>query len=153
TSWSDAQIQAIGGLIDTTGFAGGEPVQIGIPFTEISAAMYAAASIAAALRVKRVSGVVQNIDVTLFGCAASALTTFLPAAFAQRDAGRVGNRHPACAPWNAFKTSDGWILIRTSTEDQWQKIKREAGVAELDESRFATLRDRVMHVDALDALI
>ncbi|MPW21059.1 CoA transferase [Paraburkholderia sp. CNPSo 3157] len=153
TAWSDAQVQAISGLMDTTGFANGEPVRIGVPFAEISAALYASAAIAAALRVKRLRGIVQNIDVTLFGCAASALTTFLPAAFAGAAAGRVGNRHPACAPWNAYRTRDGWILICTSTEEQWRKIRRVAGVPRLDAPRFATLRDRVRNVDELDRLI
>lgn len=150
---SDAQIQAISGLMDTTGFAHGEPVHIGVPFTEISAALYACAAIAAAVRVKRLRGIVQNIDVTLFGCAASALTTFLPTAFAQGTVGRVGNRHPACAPWNAYAARDGWILICTSTEEQWRKIKDVASVPQLDNPRFATLRERVAHVDELDALI
>jgi crotonobetainyl-CoA:carnitine CoA-transferase CaiB-like acyl-CoA transferase len=150
---SDAQIQAISGLMDTTGFAHGEPVHIGVPFTEISAALYACAAIAAAVRVKRLRGIVQNIDVTLFGCAASALTTFLPTAFAQGTVGRVGNRHPACAPWNAYATRDGWILICTSTEEQWRKIKDVASAPQLDDPRFASLRERVAHVDELDALI
>ncbi|SAL45469.1 formyl-CoA transferase [Caballeronia peredens] len=153
TRWSDAQIQAMSGLMDTTGFAQGAPVRIGIALAEISAALYAAAAVAAAVRVKRMRGIVQNIDVTLSGCAASALTTFLPAAFARRTAGRVGNRHPACAPWNAYRTRDGWILICTSTEEQWRKLRQEARVPQLDDARFATLADRVRHVDALDALL
>jgi crotonobetainyl-CoA:carnitine CoA-transferase CaiB-like acyl-CoA transferase len=150
---SDAQIQAISGLMDTTGFAHGEPVRIGVPFTEISAALYACTAIAAAVRVKRSRGIVQNIDVTLFGCAASALTTFLPTAIAQATVGRVGNRHPACAPWNAYATRDGWVLICTSTEEQWRKIKGAACVPQLDDPRFATLCARVANVDELDALI
>jgi crotonobetainyl-CoA:carnitine CoA-transferase CaiB-like acyl-CoA transferase len=153
TQWTDAQIQAMTGLMDTTGFAHGQPVRIGVPFTEISAAMYAAAAVASALRVATLRGIRQNIDVTLFGCAASALTTFLPAAFARETVGRVGNRHPACAPWNAFRTRDGWVLICTSTEEQWRKIKHAAGVPQLDDARFATLADRVRNVGALDALI
>jgi crotonobetainyl-CoA:carnitine CoA-transferase CaiB-like acyl-CoA transferase len=153
TPWTDAQIQAMSGLMDTTGFAHGAPARIGIALTEISAALYAAAAIASAVRVKRLRGIVQNIDVTLMGCAASALTTFLPAAFAGRSAARVGNRHPACAPWNAYRTRDGWILICTSTEEQWRKLRQEARVPALDDARFTTLADRVGHVDELDALI
>ncbi|MDR5781882.1 CoA transferase [Caballeronia sp. LZ065] len=153
TSWTDAQIQAMSGLMDTTGFTQGAPVRIGIPLTEISAALYAAAAIAAAVRVKRLGGGVQNIDVTLSGCAANALTTFLPAAFARRTAGRVGNRHPASAPWNAYRTRDGWILICTSTDEQWRKLRLAANMPPLDDARFATLAGRVLYVDELDALL
>ncbi|SAK87478.1 formyl-CoA transferase [Caballeronia calidae] len=151
--FTDAQVQAMSGLMDTTGFAHGAPACIGIALTEISAALYAASAIASAVRVKRRRGIAQNIDVTLMGCAASALTTFLPAAFARRTAGRVGNRHPACAPWNAYRTRDGWILICTSTEEQWRKLRQEARVPQLDDARFATLADRVRQADALDALM
>jgi crotonobetainyl-CoA:carnitine CoA-transferase CaiB-like acyl-CoA transferase len=152
-AYSDAQVQAMSGLMDTTGFSHGKPVRIGVPFTEISAALYASAAIAAALRVRRISGLKQNIDVSLFGCAVGALTTFLPAAFAGERAERVGNRHPACAPWNAYKTRDGWILICTSTEEQWRKIRQAANISELEDARFSTLRERVRHVADLDALL
>jgi crotonobetainyl-CoA:carnitine CoA-transferase CaiB-like acyl-CoA transferase len=150
---TDGQIQAITGLTDTTGFPDGEPIRIGVPFTEMSAAMYAASAIAVALRVKGDRGVTQNIDVTLFGCAATALTTFLPKAFDRGIVGRVGNRHPACAPWNAYRTKDGWVLICTSTDEQWSKIKSAAALNELNDMRFASLESRVRNVDMLDELI
>ncbi|WNC92567.1 CoA transferase [Paraburkholderia sp. FT54] len=152
-AYSDAQIQAMSGLMDTTGFSHGEPVRIGMPFTEISAALYASAAIAAALRVRRICGLNQHIGVSLFGCAVSALTTFLPAAFAGDPAERVGNRHPSCAPWNAYKTRDGWIVICTSTEEQWRKIRSAAAMPSLDDARFSTLRERVRHVEELDSLL
>jgi crotonobetainyl-CoA:carnitine CoA-transferase CaiB-like acyl-CoA transferase len=153
TPYSDAQIQAMSGLMDTTGFPHGEPVRIGVPFTEISAALYASAAIAAALRVRRIGGLNQHIDVGLFGCAVGALTTFLPAAFAGDPVKRIGNRHPSCAPWNAYKTRDGWILICTSTEEQWRKIKSAASMPDLDDARFSSLQERVKHVEELDSLL
>jgi crotonobetainyl-CoA:carnitine CoA-transferase CaiB-like acyl-CoA transferase len=153
TAYSDAQIQAMSGLMDTTGFAASAPVLIGVPFAEISAALYASAAVAAALRVRRMAGLKQNIEVNLFGCAINALTTFLPAAFNGDPAERVGNRHPACAPWNAYRTRDGWILICTSTEEQWRKIRLAANIAALEDERFSSLHGRVRHVDALDALL
>ncbi|OAJ56096.1 acyl-CoA transferase [Paraburkholderia ginsengiterrae] len=151
--WSDGQIQAITGLMDTTGFADGEPVRIGIPLTEVSAAMYAASSISAALRVRQLRGFAQNVDVTLFGCAVSALTTFLPNAFVGRMAGRVGNRHPSCAPWNAYRTRDGWVLICTSSEDQWHKLKHAARIDGCDDERCSSLAARVKNADYLDRII
>jgi crotonobetainyl-CoA:carnitine CoA-transferase CaiB-like acyl-CoA transferase len=151
--WTDGQIQAITGLMDTTGFGSGEPVNIGIPFTEISAGLYAATAVAAASRVLRVHGFAQNIDVSLFGCATSALTTFLPKAFAGGSVQRVGNRHPACAPWNAYRTLDGWILICTSTEDQWRRLKATINQPALYDNRFRGLNERVSNVESLDFLI
>ena len=153
TAYADTEIQAMSGLMDTTGFSHGGPVRIGVPFTEISAALYASAAVAVAIRVRRICGLNQNIDVNLFGCAVGALTTFLPAAFAGDPVGRIGNRHFSCAPWNAYRTRDGWIVICTSTEDQWRKIKGAASKPDLEDARFSTLSERVRHVEELDALL
>lgn len=150
---SDLQIQAICGLMDTTGTAGEPPVVIGFPFVEVSAGILAANGILAALHARDRFDEGQNIEVALYDCAANALTTFLPKAFAGGSPSRVGNRHPLSAPWNAFPTSDGWILICTSSEDQWKRLAKVIDPALLDDQRFATLNDRVQHVDALDEVV
>jgi crotonobetainyl-CoA:carnitine CoA-transferase CaiB-like acyl-CoA transferase len=152
-AWSDGEIQAMTGLMDTTGFPDGEPVRSGVPFTEISAAFYAAAAIAIAIRVARVHSIRQAIDVSLFGCAASGQTTFLPKAFVRGMAKRIGNRHAACAPWNSYRTVDGWVLICTSTDDQWARLKGIIDDPRLADARFDKLASRVRLVDELDPII
>jgi crotonobetainyl-CoA:carnitine CoA-transferase CaiB-like acyl-CoA transferase len=152
-AYSDVEIQALTGLMDTTGFPDGAPTAIGIPYAEISAGMYAAFAIVAALRDRACSSLVQDIEVALYDCAASALTTFLPHVFAGRNPRRVGNRHSSSAPWNAYPTKNGWLMICTSTQDQWIRLRGLIGKAELEQPAYATLAGRVEHVDALDALI
>jgi crotonobetainyl-CoA:carnitine CoA-transferase CaiB-like acyl-CoA transferase len=151
--YSDFEIQALTGLMDTTGFADGPPTAIGLPFCEISAGIYAAVAATAAIRSHRTSGVVQDIDVTLFDCATSALSTFLPHVFAGRNPRRLGNRHSSAAPWNAYQTSDGWILLCTSTQDQWHRLARLIGGSEVADPCFGTPQGRVDHVERLDQLI
>ena len=70
---SDLQIQAICGLMDTTGVAGEAPVAIGFPFVEVSAGILAANGILAALHARDRFGEGQNIEVALYDCAANAL--------------------------------------------------------------------------------
>jgi crotonobetainyl-CoA:carnitine CoA-transferase CaiB-like acyl-CoA transferase len=151
--YSDFDMQALTGLMDTTGFADGPPTAIGLPFCEISAGIYAAVAATAAIRSHRARGVVQDIDVTLFDCATSALSTFLPHVFAGRNPRRLGNRHSSAAPWNAYRTSDGWILLCTSTQDQWARLARLIGGSELADPCFGTPQGRVDHVERLDQLI
>jgi crotonobetainyl-CoA:carnitine CoA-transferase CaiB-like acyl-CoA transferase len=151
--YSDFEVQALTGLMDTTGFADGPPTAIGLPFCEISAGIYAAVAASAAIRSRRTRGVVQDIDVTLFDCATSALSTFLPHVFAGRNPRRLGNRHSSAAPWNAYRTSDGWILLCTSTQEQWNRLACLIGASEAADPCFSTPQGRVDHVERLDQLI
>jgi crotonobetainyl-CoA:carnitine CoA-transferase CaiB-like acyl-CoA transferase len=151
--YSDFEMQALTGLMDTTGFADGPPTAIGLPFCEISAGIYAAVAATAAIRSYRARGVVQDIDVSLFDSATSALSTFLPHVFAGRNPRRLGNRHSSAAPWNAYRTSDGWILLCTSTQDQWNRLACLIGGSELTDPCFGTPQGRLHHVEALDLLI
>jgi crotonobetainyl-CoA:carnitine CoA-transferase CaiB-like acyl-CoA transferase len=149
---SDAEIQALTGLMDTTGFPDAAPMAIGLPYCEVSAGAYAAASIAAALVAWRRNGLLQDVDVSLYGAATNALTTFLPHVFAGKDPHRLGNRHSSAAPWNAYRTADGWILICTSTQDQWQRMSALIGSVARNDA-YAKPRDRVVNAEQLDVLI
>ena len=107
---SDFLLQAMSGMVDTTGDSSGPPVAIGAPVVELSSALYAAASIVAALRVRRLSGTAQAVDMSLYDCAVNAMATFLPSHFGGGKPRRLGNRHSMAAPWNAYRASDGTKL-------------------------------------------
>lgn len=149
-SLSDAEIQALYGLTDVTGFAEHGATATRIPVVEISAALYAAALISASRMAEKPP---RRIDVSLVAAAAAMLTTFLPKAFLGHRSGRVGNRHTAAAPWNGYPTRDGHVLICTSTEAQWARLRDTIGDPALGDPRFASLSGRIAAVDALDALI
>lgn len=120
--YSDALVQAVAGLADTTGDPDAGPSLIGFPFCEVSAGIYAAAAALVALRVRREHGIGQSIDVALFDCAVGALSTFLPFHAVGKPVTRSGNRHSLAAPWNAYRATDGWVLICTATDDQWSRL-------------------------------
>lgn len=75
-----------------------------------------------------------------------------------REWRRYGNRSPykPAAPHGAYRCqgADRWVAIACFTEDDWRALARvaERG-AWLDDRRFATLADRLIHQDALDAAI
>jgi crotonobetainyl-CoA:carnitine CoA-transferase CaiB-like acyl-CoA transferase len=150
---TDAEIQAITGLLDTTGFPDDAPAIIGLPYCEISAGLYAASTTAAALLARRREGLLQDVEVSLYSSATNALTTFLPQAFAGKDPHRLGNRHSSAAPWNAYRTCDGWVLICTSTQDQWRRLAALLGQAVTQADAFAAPRDRIANAALLDRVI
>src|SRR5262249_38120669 len=113
--YSDAQVQALSGILDTTGLASSAPTPIKLPLVEFMTGIYAAVACQAALRVMRRGGGGQLIDMALYDCAFCAMATFLPKLLsgAGGDVGRLGNRHALVAPWNIFRAEDGWILVCT----------------------------------------
>ena len=152
--YSDAQVQAISGLVDTTGDPSSMPTHIGLPILEYSAGLYAAAAIITALRVRRLHGYGQRIDIALFDCAIGTLSTFLPFHAVGKPAKRAGNRHSLAAPWNAYRAADGWVLICTGTDDQWQRLCTVMQQPELASAPgMATNTDRVARHAEVDACV
>jgi len=152
--YSDALVQAVSGLADTTGDPDGEPSLIGLPFCEISAGIYAAAATLVAQRVRRVRGFGQSIDVALYDCAVGSLSTFLPFHAIGKPATRAGNRHSLAAPWNAYPARDGWVLICTATDEQWRRLCGVIGRDELAQATgFATNSERVARRGEVDAIL
>jgi crotonobetainyl-CoA:carnitine CoA-transferase CaiB-like acyl-CoA transferase len=141
---TDADIQALCGIADTTGASDGPPVTVGAPVIEMAAALYGASAIVAALRGRHAGAPGQTIAVALYDCAIHALTTFLPTYFGGRVPTRIGNAHPLLGPWNVFPTTDGWVLICSASDPQWQRLSALIGRPDLGaDPRFARVHQRI----------
>lgn len=152
--YSDALVQAMAGLADTTGDPAAGPSLIGFPFCEVSAGIYAAASTLVAQRVRRTRGFGQFIDVALFDCAVSALSTFLPFHAVGKAVTRAGNRHSLAAPWNAYRALDGWVLICTATDDQWSRLCELIGQPTLARGAgYTTNTERISRRGEVDEIL
>lgn len=149
----EQDLQSAAGLTDTTGFPDGRPVNSRVPFVAVSAALHAACALLAA-RIGRGDRVGQTrIEVSRYLSAVNALTTFLPSGLLGRDASRIGNRHPSSSPWNAYPTTDGWVLICTSKDEQWRRLCEVAADPALTDPRFDIQSARVEARDELDGLL
>lgn len=151
---SEMQIQAISGIVHTTGHADGPPLPICLPVTGYLSATYATAAVLAALRVKRLQGFGQRIDMAMFDAAIVALNVYLTGVLTGQvaDRTRMGNRHASISPWNQYQTSDGWILICAGSQSQWDKLCEQMGRPDVAEE-YKTQPDRVRRVEEVDAII
>lgn len=151
---TDADIQALAGIAHTTGPADGGPVVLRIPVIEFSAGVYAAGAVVSILHAMRAGGAVQRIDISLYDCGVNALTTFLPAHFGGGTPGRLGNGHAMAVPWNAYRAADGWLMICTAKDEQWQRMCAAFDTPALAEAPdYALLADRVARRAEVDALV
>lgn len=153
---SDAQIQALSGILGCTGMPDDGPTPIPLPLVEHMAGLYAAGAVLCALRQKRMDGFAPTVEVSLYDVAFAAMTSFLaPALDGQaRGATQLGNRHTMAAPWNVYRAADGWILLCAGSDEQWRRICRLIGQEALaDDPAYAKNADRVTHVARVDAIV
>ena len=151
---SDPLIQALSGVSETSGLPEGPPTVMGAPFMELSTGVYAAAGIVAALRVRRISGQAQNIEVSMFDAAINALTTFLPGHFSGGRPKRMGNSHSLVVPWSGYQAKDGWVIVCCPSEIGWRKLCGVMGKPDLPkQDGFKAMSDLVANRDKVDVIV
>ncbi len=148
-------LQAWGGLMAMTGEADGPPCLVGFPVIETFAGINAATATLAALRTAEVGGPVQRVDTALADANAGLLGIFIGQVLAGKGKGyRDGCRHPICAPWNAYATRDGQVMLCTSSDAQWHRLLTLIGAEEAArDERFITMGARRRHVAEVDSLV
>jgi crotonobetainyl-CoA:carnitine CoA-transferase CaiB-like acyl-CoA transferase len=64
----------------------------------------------------------------------------------------MGSAHPLNAPYQAFQTSDGWIVVGGANQKNWLRMLEALGAPELAEDpRFFSGADRMAHLDELES--
>ena len=147
----DFIIQAEGGLMGITGPREGPPYRVGIPIVDITAGMFAATAILAALRARDQTGEGQFLDVSLLDAVAALLTNVASNYLVGgAEPQRYGNAHPNLAPYEVFRARDRWFAVAAGNDRQWGILCTAIGRPDLkNDPRFAANRDRVLNQPAL----
>ncbi len=148
----DPIIQGMTGLMSVTGERGRCPVKVGIPISDLVAAIYAVTAIQAAYIHRTVSGRGQFIDMALYDSMVSLLTVMGMQYFASgTEPGRWGLDHIHRVPARAFETKDGrYVQVLATNDVMYPKFCRVLGLEELiDDPRFDTNSKRVVNRDEI----
>lgn len=151
----DIILQALGGLMGITGEVGRPPVRIGVAIADLGAGLHAAIAILAALWRRQRSGEGDYIDISILDGQVSWLTYMAQQYFLTgQSPERMGSRHPNIAPYQAFPTSDGYIVVAAGNQKFWEGLCRAIGRPELASAEeFRTNEERVRNRDLLDRLL
>ena len=151
----DMLVQAESGLIAITGTPE-TPVKTGIPTADIAAGMYCAQAALAALLRRWRTGEGATIEVSMFEATVEWMGYAL---YTQMHTGdqppRMGLSHSSIAPYDAFPTSDGQMLIGVQNDRGWRSLAGDVLEAPelVDDPRFATNVQRVRNRAACDAAL
>jgi CoA:oxalate CoA-transferase len=151
----DLIVQAMSGLMAGTGSEDGPPTRVGESIGDVTAGMFAAWAICAALFERERTRRGRHLDVSMLdGLLAMQVTQMSLLTATGALPGRVGNRHPVSTPFDTYRTSDGMVALAVANETVWSRFTTMLGRPDLPrDSRFATDPDRTRHQAALREVI
>jgi CoA:oxalate CoA-transferase len=149
----DLTIQAMSGMMSTTGEKGGRPLKAGVPVADFMSGATLYGAIATALYERERTGRGRVLEVSMLE---SLYATLLPSAghvYASNSVPqRTGNRHVADSyvPFDTFETSDGWVAIVCATDEHWQNFTEALCRPDLrDDAQLRQLKGRIERIDEL----
>ena len=154
----DLTVQAMAGVMSITGFPDRPPVKAGPALCDFFAGVHLYGAIVTALYERERTGVGRQVEVAMLDAVYPSLSSSLGMHFGSGGdvPPRTGNRHGglAEAPYNVYPASDGYIAIICVGDVHWRSLLTAMGQDDLaNDPRFASLKDRVAHIDAIDALV
>jgi crotonobetainyl-CoA:carnitine CoA-transferase CaiB-like acyl-CoA transferase len=150
--------EAMSGLTNLTGDAGGPPMHMNFPIGDLIAGLFAATAIAAEMVRMRTDPNALGVEIDL--SATEALMRVLePLAVEHEQLGvvrsRTGNLASYTAPSNMYVSADGvYFSLVASSDATWRRLCQALDMPDLlADARFATNPQRVRHGVELDALL
>lgn len=149
----DLVTQGMSGIMSCTGEGPGRPpVKCGPPVTDIGAGILAAMGILAAYAHRLKTGQGQMVDTSLLE--AGVMFTYWQSAIAfatGESPPAMGSAHPLNGPYQAFATSDGWVIVGAATQPIWLRLVDALAAPELaSDPRFRENKDRMRHLAELE---
>jgi crotonobetainyl-CoA:carnitine CoA-transferase CaiB-like acyl-CoA transferase len=166
-SYGPSQVP-LSGLSSLTGYAGWQPMHVGLSYGDPNAGLHAAFALLAALLYRERTGKGQYIDMSQWESTMNVLAEgIMDYTMNRSQPPRSGNRDPLMAPHGIFRCApaqgelppgtlaeDQWVSIACGSDDEWRALCGVMGKGELaDDARFRTLDDRKANEDALEAIV
>ncbi|HXH22920.1 MAG TPA: CoA transferase, partial [Dehalococcoidia bacterium] len=157
-------VEQLGGLVSVQGYEDRGPHKSGISYGDPMSGIAAAGAVISALFRRRATGEGSYIELAQ----REALTTLIGEKLLEYSmsvaAGRpeaipqpTGNRHPAMAPHNVFRTAGGddeWVAIACRNDADFEALCKVMGRPELlEDPRFADVVSRYRNQTELEAVI
>lgn len=149
----DIMAQGMSGIMTMTGEPGGRPAKVGIAMNDIASGATALSGILAAYIGRLKSGRGQYVETSLLEAGLAWSFWEFGAYFGGGEIPLAnGTRHRRSAPYQAFRTKDGYVTIGANNEKLWKSFCTQVCRKPewMSDSRFATPAARLENADALE---
>jgi CoA:oxalate CoA-transferase len=151
----DILAQAMGGIMSITGWAGSAPTRVGMSLGDITAALFTAIGINAALFQREKTGLGQKVDVSMLDSQVAILENALVRFQSEKhNPEPLGNRHPTITPFQAYQGIDDYFVVACGNDSLWQTFCVAINRPDLfEDARFATNKLRTENIVALNLIL
>lgn len=150
----DVLVQAAG-VMSITGWPNMPPTRVGISVGDITAALYLAIAINAALYQQKVTGLGTKIDIAMLDCQVAILeNAIMRYQVENKNPEPIGNRHPTITPFQAFKAKDVYFVVGVGNDNMWKIFCEIIGRVDLiNHEKFATNKLRTENIAVLNEIL
>jgi CoA:oxalate CoA-transferase len=151
----DAIIQALSGVMMTSGKPAEPPVRVGVPFADLCAPLFGVIGVLAALHQQKSTGMGQHVDISMLG-AMTMMVACEPYDILERCGvpQRTGQTVPRLSPFGVYPTRDGYIALCAPTDGFAQSLFAAMERPEFATGQqFATRDQRVKNSDELNTVV
>ena len=154
----DLTVQAMSGVMSTTGYDGTPPLKAGVPLCDFFGGVHLYGAIVTALFERTTTGKGAIIDMAMQDTVLPNLASVLGAYyyFDQQVPARTGNQHSALtmSPYNVYEATDGHVSIICIRDGHWRGLLRAIGRAELlEDASLAKMSQRSERIADVDAIV
>jgi len=151
----DIIVQALSGVMGTTGFAEGPPIRFGLPIADMLVSQYAVQGIMAALIYRGRTGEGQQVKVSMLDCLASWVAVeHLDVLGRQGYPTRTGNFLNRMVPFGVYEAKDGYVAIVAFQGDWLKGLLKVIGRLELlDDPRYNTTSERLSRAAEFNEIV
>ena len=151
----DMVVQGMGGLMSVTGHPNSEPTRVGTSIGDITAGLFTAIGINAALYDRQKTGKGTFIDVSMLDCQIAILENAIARYLSKNEIPEpMGSRHPSIAPFEAFKTKDSFLIIAAGNDKLFKSLCEVLEVPNIaNDEMYKTNSLRSQNIDKLKLII
>ncbi len=151
----DMVVQGMGGLMSVTGQPDSEPTRVGTSIGDITAGLFTAIGINAALYDRQKTGKGMFIDISMLDCQIAILENAIARYLSKNEIPKpMGSRHPSIAPFEAFKTKDSYIIIAAGNDKLFEKLCNILDVPKIfTDEKFNTNSARAKNMGELKIIL
>ena len=150
----DMVVQGMGGLMSVTGQPNSEPTRVGTSIGDITAGLFTAIGINAALYDRQKTGKGMYIDVSMLDCQIAILENAIARYLSKGEIPKpMGSRHPSISPFEAFKTKDSYIIIAAGNDKLFEGMCKVFDLELYKDEKFKTNADRNKNIEELKKIL